>query len=106
MYDLGLSSSEFWALTPVQFYSLCERRQQDLYRRDVGSGIVASTLANVHRGKDQKAFHPHDFMPKSSIIEELDEAAKPSANQLLERFKLLTGGVKKSGKKGNRNSPN
>lgn len=28
------------------------------------AGIIASTIANVNRGKDTKAFKPQDFMPK------------------------------------------
>lgn len=29
-----------------------------------GHAITASTIANVNRGKNQKAFTPDDFMPK------------------------------------------
>jgi hypothetical protein len=32
-------------------------------RADLRSGIVAATLANIHRAKKTKAFKPHDFMP-------------------------------------------
>ena len=34
------------------------------------AGIVASTIANVNRGKDQKAFTPHDFMPKFDTVKQ------------------------------------
>lgn len=30
----------------------------------LGTGIVASTVANVNRGKNKKAYKPKDFMPK------------------------------------------
>lgn len=30
----------------------------------VQAGIVASTMANVHRGKDQRPYQPQDFMPQ------------------------------------------
>lgn len=33
------------------------------FRADVRAGIVASTIANVHRGKGQRAFGAADFMP-------------------------------------------
>lgn len=33
------------------------------YRADVRAGVIAATLANVHRGRNQKAFVPSDFMP-------------------------------------------
>lgn len=32
-------------------------------RADLRAGIVASTLANIHRKKGAKAFAPTDFMP-------------------------------------------
>ena len=32
-------------------------------REDLHAGIVASTIANVNRGKNDKAFQPSDFMP-------------------------------------------
>lgn len=33
------------------------------WRHDLAAGVVASTLANVHRGKNVEAFAPRDFMP-------------------------------------------
>lgn len=33
-------------------------------RADIRAGIIASTIANVNRGKNQKAFSPEDFMVK------------------------------------------
>ena len=32
-------------------------------RMDLVGGIISSTLANCHRGKNQSAFRPLDFMP-------------------------------------------
>ena len=32
-------------------------------RNDLQAGIVASTIANVNRGKNDKSFTPSDFMP-------------------------------------------
>lgn len=31
-------------------------------RADIRAGIIASVIANVNRGKNQKAFTPEDFM--------------------------------------------
>ena len=44
----------------LAFYSL---DPWDGVRGDLRAGIVASTIANANRGKDQKAFVPDDFMP-------------------------------------------
>ena len=30
----------------------------------IGEGIIASTIANVNRGKGKKAYSPEDFVPK------------------------------------------
>lgn len=38
-------------------------------RADLRAGIVASTIANVHRGKGGKAFSPRDFMPYAAQAE-------------------------------------
>lgn len=32
--------------------------------RSFGHAITSSVVANVHRGKNKKAFSPKDFMPK------------------------------------------
>lgn len=41
-------------------------------RADLRMGIVASTIANVNRGKGQKPYKPQNFMPD---FEPEDEAA-------------------------------
>ena len=33
------------------------------WRHDLGYGVIASTIANVNRGKNAEAFKPADFMP-------------------------------------------
>ncbi len=48
-------------------------------RADLRAGIIASTLANVNRGKETKAFTPQDFMLFTDEIEredDLDEASQ------------------------------
>ena len=42
-------------------YSLVEPFGQD--RADLGAAIVASVIANVHRGEQQPPFAPADFLP-------------------------------------------
>lgn len=42
-------------------------------RADLRSGIVASTIANVNRGKNTPAFKPEDFMPKYEEAEKADQ---------------------------------
>ena len=42
-------------------------------RGDLQTGIVASTIANVNRGKNSPAFSPSDFMPLSQEKKEQTE---------------------------------
>lgn len=37
-------------------------------RADLRTGIVASTLANIHRSRDSEAFTPRDFMPTFDLV--------------------------------------
>ena len=43
-------------------------------RMDLVGGVVASTLANCHRGKNQSAFRPLDFMPIQKQSKEANNA--------------------------------
>ncbi len=50
------------ALAEWQAYYLVEPWGEE--RADLRAGIVASTVANVHRDPKQAAFEPADFMPQ------------------------------------------
>lgn len=63
MYDFRLSTEQFWELTFPQFAALAERHDLALERLDHQAGVVASTVANCHRGADSKPFLPKQFMP-------------------------------------------
>ena len=60
------------------------------FRSDLQSGIIASTIANVNRGKNTNPFSPQDFMPvqetKSKVSSE-DEmmATMMRATQIINR---------------------
>lgn len=56
-------------------------------RDDLRMGIVASTVANVNRGKNQKAFKPTDFMP--SFEPETEEQA---AERMIAKARAALGG--------------
>lgn len=77
---MGLSPSEAWSLTPGQIAALSKRRQWDNFFEDRRAGIIAATIANVHRGKG-KSYAPEDFMPKYNLISE--ETAQTAEQMLL-----------------------
>jgi len=54
-------------------------------RADLRAGIVASTIANVNRGKNRKAYKAVDFVPK------FERKRRQSANEMLGFFKALEG---------------
>jgi hypothetical protein len=55
------------------------------YAEDLRAGVVASTIANVRRGKDVTPYKPADFMPlqpKANVPEVVEE----DPTQFLERI--------------------
>lgn len=77
-------------ITSVQFaewmaYSRLEPWGQD--RDDLRMGIVASTIANVNRGKNQKPFKPDDFIPDFE-----PETEEQAAERLIAKAMAALGG--------------
>ena len=48
-------------------------------RADLRAGIVASTMANVNRGKSRKPYKPHEFMPDFEPVSEEEQVARMRA---------------------------
>lgn len=59
-----------------------------------GHGIVAATLANIHKGKKAQALTPNDFIPKEKAI--------ASASSFFQNLKAMV--MLKGRKDGNRSS--
>jgi len=56
---------------------------------NLGHAITASTIANVNRGKNQKAYKVEDFMPKFT-------KSSQSTNQMMQVAEMMTvinGGI-------------
>lgn len=56
-------------------------------RADLRAGIVAATVANANRGKNQRPFGAEDFMPKLGDEREVDQA--PDWESLLARVRAI-----------------
>jgi len=54
----------------------------------LGHAITSATVANVNRGKGQKAFEPRDFMP----IFEKQEQSENDQLMIAEMFTIALGG--------------
>lgn len=89
VYDLGLTSEQFWSITPAQLYSLFDRKKIDIFRADWRSGIVCATLANCNKPKNHPAFKPTQFMPDNDIMEEEPEQ---TPDELLAAFERAFAG--------------
>ena len=65
------------------------------------AGIIASMLANVHRGKHQKPYKPEDFMPESMTEQDRPESDQESAGQMIaEQFKAFAELQRRQGSHG------
>lgn len=64
-------------------------------RADLRSGIVAATVANVHRDPQQEPFDVTDFMPRfeAAANEETDEERAERVWAQVNQAMLLLGGV-------------
>lgn len=61
----------------------------DSFRDDYRTGMVCSTLANIHAAKGKK-YIPQDFMPKFGVKGDLTPAMTPE--QILDRFQRAARG--------------
>lgn len=93
--QLGLSYEQFLDLTPVQFSYLVEAYENERELADFRSALIASTIANVNRGKGRKAFKPKDFMPEYGAQKKTSEQMMLMAQTLNAAF----GGKVVEGKK-------
>lgn len=81
---MRLSELEFRSLTPNQIAALSKRHDEAIKKADYRAGIIAATIANVHRGKRKREYKPEDFMPKYSR-----NKIKRTPEQLLEQARLI-----------------
>jgi len=84
----------------MAYYAIEPFGQYPKYYR---TGIVASIIANVHRGKRSQAFRPEDFMPKEPKISmprsQTIEEQKSVLQSIFDLTKRRTQGNKKRKKK-------
>lgn len=48
-------------MTPAQFAALTDRLALERERADYRAGVIAATLANVHRSSRARPYRPEDF---------------------------------------------
>jgi len=62
-YDLGLTSDEFFALTPRQFDALLKRREHETQRAEYMQAQIAAYTINFSACHPKESVDPFDLMP-------------------------------------------
>jgi hypothetical protein len=96
-FDFGLSESQFWDLTPAKFSALFDRVIENKREAFLRSGIIASTIANVNRGKGKSPYKPEDFMPKFDGGKHKEMTADQMKHMAMVITKAFGGTVKGEG---------
>lgn len=63
VYDLGLSSEQFYALTPRQFHLLSEVHRRRLLHHEEIQAYTTAAVINYSLGAPEDAVQPMRFMP-------------------------------------------
>jgi hypothetical protein len=62
-HHLGMSTDEFFRLTPRQFDLLMQQHRERVEYEEYMAGLLAATVANFSMGAPKKPLEPADFMP-------------------------------------------
>lgn len=76
VYDYGLTSEEFYDLTPRQFHALTLRHKEAHERVEMLMGITTAAQVNHSFCTPKKPYCPADFMP-SQLVKREQKAPKP-----------------------------
>lgn len=68
-------------------------------RNDIATAIVASTIANANRGKNQRPFEIDDFMVKYEPEEVTEERERKKLANKINTVMFALGGVDKRGER-------
>lgn len=70
MYDFGLTSEQFWELTPAQFYALSERHDARILHEEYGPAQIVCKISSLFAGKSSKKLKVQDFMRHGALLTE------------------------------------
>lgn len=94
--NLGLDEGELGRLTLGELAALNKVYAAREKRLDWRAAVIVCAIANVHRGKDDKALHPEDVMPWLKEKESAEQPGRQTPEQMravLEEVTLAMGGV-------------
>jgi Protein of unknown function (DUF4035) len=92
--DLGLTSEQYWNLTPREFGHLRERWQARETREDRRTALIACLIANANRDPQRRSFpfEIDDFMPggpKPQTVAQQIATARIITSQWIAKEKAL-----------------
>ena len=62
-YDLGLTTEEFWRLTPRMYHMLFARHREALLHREMVAAFTTAAVVNFSMGAPKQPVPPVRFMP-------------------------------------------
>lgn len=68
--ELGLTTDQFWRLTPARFWALRTAKTEQIKREDYRAGIVTAT---IRRALGSKTAEPFDDFPQHKKRRSLDK---------------------------------
>lgn len=83
VYDLGLTSDQFWGLTLAQFGALIDRHVVRERQEDYRPGVLASVIWNANPFIKGKAKQPWNFFPSLKVVEAETPRRESTAEQML-----------------------
>ena len=75
-YDLGLTTEEFWRLTPRMFHMLYARHREALLHREMVAAFTTAAVINFSMGAPKQPVPPVRFMPNHRDTGRIQPARK------------------------------
>jgi hypothetical protein len=95
MYDLHLTSDDFYALTPRQFDALCKRKRIELAQYEFMSAQITSWIANTGFKSVEKPTTARDFMPSEWAKKKTSASTStPPKRMTKKRRKAVAAGIR------------
>lgn len=88
--EFGLTKEQFLDLSPAEFFALCKAKKSEDRKADLRAGLVAATILNLFRGKNDAPFQPLDFFSQHQDEEyESREERQDRARNIMRQGMLL-----------------
>lgn len=95
MFDLGLTSEQFWALTPAQLAEMRKRYERRIERSEFGPALICLTIAQALGVKDRTVY---DWMPSKAKGHNENKAASDLRAKVLALAKFYGGAIQNAGR--------